>query len=93
MTAVDFKKEKIDASKARLVTWEEGLCVQIMHIGPYDQEAASIARIEAYVNAKGLAEDIGENRRHHEIYLSNMRSSSPDKMRTIIRHPVRICIN
>lgn len=86
---IDFEKEKIDASKARLVTWEEGLCVQIMHIGSYDQEAASIAKIEDYVKEQGLAEDIGEIRRHHEIYLSDMRRVSPDKMKIIIRHPVR----
>jgi len=60
-----------------------------MHIGSYDQEAASIMKIEAYVKEHGLAEDIGETRRHHEIYLSDMRRVSPDKMKTIIRHPVR----
>ena len=82
-------KKKIDTSKARLVTWEEGLCVQIMHIGSYDQESATIAKIVDFVKTQGLAEDIGETRRHHEIYLSDMRKVSPDKMKTIIRHPVR----
>jgi len=83
------KKKNIDVSKARLVIWEEGLCVQIMHNGSYDHESASIARIVSFVKEQGLAEDIGETRKHHEIYLSDMRKVSPDKMKTIIRHPVR----
>lgn len=84
-----LKKKKIDVSKARLVTWEEGLCVQVMHIGSYDHENQSIGKIVSFVKDSGLFEDIGETRRHHEIYLSDPRKASPDKWKTIIRHRVR----
>jgi len=83
-----LRKKKIDVSKARLVTWTEGLCVQIMHMGSFDSEEESISKIESYVKENGFVEDFTEGRRHHEIYLSDFRKTIPDKRRTVIRHPV-----
>jgi len=83
------KKKNPDLSKARFVTWQEGLCVQIMHIGPYEDEPASVAKIDAYIRENGLYDDIGEARRHHEIYLGDPRKTAPEKRKTILRHPVR----
>lgn len=82
-------KEKMDTSAARLFCWEEGLCVQQMHIGPYDNEPATIAQMEAFVRENGYQEDFCQNRFHHEIYLSDPRRTAPEKLKTIIRHPVR----
>jgi len=85
-----LRKKKIDASAARLVIWEEGLCVQIMHMGTYDREAESVARISSYVEGSGeLTYDFSDARRHHEIYLSDPRKTEPENRKTIIRHPVR----
>jgi len=84
------KKKNPDLSKVRFVTWQEGLCVQIMHIGPYEDEPASVAKIDAYIRENALYDDIGETRRHHEIYLGDPRKTAPEKRKTIIRHPVRI---
>ena len=84
-----FRKKKIDASAARLFRWEEGLCVQSMHLGPYDNEPATIARMEAFVQESGHQEDFGPNRFHHEIYLSDPRRTASEKLKTIIRHPVK----
>jgi len=83
------KKKNPDLSKARFVTWQEGLCVQIMHTGPYEDEPASVAKIDAYIRENSLYDDIGEMRRHHEIYLGDPRKTAPEKRRTILRHPVR----
>jgi len=83
------KKKNLDLSKARFVTWQEGLCVQVMHTGPYEDEPASVAKIDAYIRENGLYQDIGETRRHHEIYLGDPRKTEPAKRKTIIRHPVR----
>lgn len=83
------KKPEIDFSKTKLVTWAEGLCCQIMHVGPYDAEAASIERMEAYMQEQGYETDINTDRKHHEIYLGDPRKTRPDRLRTIVRHPVR----
>ncbi len=87
--ALSHKKKNLDVSKARLVTWDEGLCVQLMHTGPYKDESASIAQIVAFVSANGLAEDICDTRRHHEIYLGDPRKTAPEKLKTVLRHPVK----
>lgn len=79
----------MDTSAARLFCWEEGLCVQQMHIGPYDNEPATIAQMEAFVRENGYQEDFCQNRFHHEIYLSDPRRTAPEKLKTIIRHPAR----
>lgn len=82
------KKPSLDISKARLMRYTEGLCVQLMHTGPYDDEPASIAKLERFAEENGYAEDFGTGRYHHEIYLSDPRKCAPERLRTVIRHPV-----
>lgn len=82
-------KKKIDCSKAEFLTIEEGLCVQIMHHGPYDDEPASVEIMDKYLAENGYVNDFSDTRMHHEIYLSDPRKSTPDKFKTIIRHPVK----
>jgi hypothetical protein len=83
------KKPSLDISKARLEKITEGLCVQAMHIGPYDGEPATIAAMERYAVENSYAIDINDARRHHEIYISDPRKTAPEKLRTVIRHPIR----
>jgi len=83
------KKPELDLSLARLERFTEGLCVQAMHIGPYDAEPATIAAMERYATENGYAIDISDTRRHHEIYLADPRKTAPEKLRTVIRVPVR----
>ncbi len=83
------KKPELDFSKARFAVYEEGPCVQMMHIGPFRDEPASIARMEEYIRENHLVDDITGERRHHEIYLSDPRKTAPEKMKTVLRHPVR----
>ena len=83
------KKKGWDFSKVEFFPWQEGLCVQCMHIGPYDDEPATVAAMEEYTKNQGYEEDFGENRFHHEIYLSDVRRCKPEKLKTVIRHPVR----
>ena len=68
---------------------DEGLCVQMMHIGPYDDEPASVAMMNAFLEENGYITDINENRRHHEIYLSDPRRVAPEKLKTVVRHPIK----
>ncbi len=92
---VQKKKPHLDISKARLLSFAEGLCVQVLHLGPYDAEPETLARMNAYVKENGLENDIGAplpggmRRRHHEIYLGDPRKSSPEKLKTVLRHPVK----
>lgn len=83
------KKPELDLSKARLMKFNEGLCVQVMHIGSYDDEPATIAKMEQFAIENGYAIDINDTRRHHEIYLSDPRRVAPEKLKTVIRHPVK----
>ena len=83
------RKKKLDCSLAEFLTIEEGLCVQIMHIGPFDHEPSTVALMDQYIAEKGYANDMNENRLHHEIYLSDARKVAPEKWKTIIRHPIR----
>lgn len=83
------KKPELDLGKARFLRWEEGLCAHLLHIGPYDAEAASIDALAAFIEAQGYAQDFSAARRHHEIYLGDPRRTAPEKLRTVIRHPVR----
>jgi len=83
------KKKNMDCSSAEFLTIDEGLCVQIMHIGPYDDEPASVAIMNAFLENNGYATDINENRLHHEIYLSDPRKTAPEKLKTVIRQPIR----
>ena len=83
------RKKKLNCSLAEFLTIEEGLCVQIMHIGPFDHEPSTVALMDQYIAENGYANDMNENRLHHEIYLSDARKAAPEKWKTIIRHPIR----
>lgn len=83
------KKKKIDCSGAEFLTVEEGLCVQIMHIGSYDDEPASVAKMDQFLADNGYENDLSAARLHHEIYLSDARKTEPAKLRTVIRHPIK----
>ena len=85
-----LKKKKLDCSDVELRQITEGLCVQIMHIGSYDDEPATIARMEQFMQENGYQTDLEGGRQHHEIYLSDPRKAAPDKLKTVIRLPVRI---
>ena len=80
--------KKIDFSDVEFFTYEEGLCVQCMHVGPYDDEPATVARMHAFMESQGYALDITQERMHHEIYLSDARKVAPEKRKTVIRHPI-----
>ena len=82
-------KKKLDFSPVEFLTVDEGLCVQCMHIGPYDDEPATVAAMDAFVQANGYANDLTDVRRHHEIYLSDARKTVPEKLKTVIRHPIK----
>jgi len=83
------KKKKVDCSAAEFLTVEEGLCVQMMHLGSFDDEPASVAQMDAYIAQQGYVNDLTDKRLHHEIYLSDARKVAPEKWKTVIRHPVR----
>lgn len=83
------KKKKLDCSSAEFLTVDEGLCVQIMHLGPFDDEPASVARMDEYLAANGYANDLTPTRLHHEIYMSDARKVAPEKWKTVIRHPIK----
>ncbi|NLX91470.1 MAG: transcriptional regulator [Firmicutes bacterium] len=82
------KKPGLDVSKARLEIFTEGLCVQIMHTGPYAEEPRSIALMDGFIAENGLVDQTGSTRKHHEIYLSDPRRTAPEKLKTVLRHPV-----
>lgn len=86
----EAKKEKptLCWDRIRLSVYEEGLCVQVMHLGPYTEEQASIDKLLAYEEENDLLDDCGSLRRHHEIYLSDPRSTAPERLKTVLRHPV-----
>ena len=83
------KKKKQDFSAAEFLTIEEGLCVQMMHIGAFDDEPASIAVMDRYIAEQGYENDFSNDRLHHEIYLSDVRKAAPEKWKTVIRHPIK----
>ena len=83
------RKKKLDCSKAEFLTVEEGLCVQIMYVGPFDDEPRSVALMDAYLRENGYENDLSAERLHHEIYLSDARKAALEKWRTVIRHPIR----
>ncbi len=82
------RKKKLDTASAEYFSYHEGLCVQCLHIGPYDDEPATISAMQAYAAEHGYTEDFTNGRMHHEIYLGDPRKISKDKQRTVIRHPV-----
>lgn len=83
------KKKKIDFSKVKFLTYNEGLCVQCMHVGSYDDEPATVALMHEYMKVNGYELDITDTRYHHEIYLSDARKVAPEKLKTVIRHPIK----
>ena len=83
------RKKKIDCSRAELLKVTEGECAQIMHLGSYDDEPASVRLMNDFISANGYENDFSETRLHHEIYLSDPRKTTPEKLKTVIRHPVR----
>ena len=97
MTEKDFKwaaetaekKKKLDCSSAEFLTVDEGLCVQIMHIGVFDDEPKTVAVMDKFLEDNGYENDMNDKRLHHEIYMSDARKVSPEKWKTVIRHPIR----
>ena len=83
------EKKKLDCSSAEFLTVDEGLCVQIMHIGAFDDEPQTVALMDEYIAQNGYENDIIESRLHHEIYLSDARKVAPEKWKTVIRHPIK----
>ena len=83
------KKKKTDFSKVEFLTYNEGLCVQCMHVGSYDDEPATVAAMHEYAIENGYEIDITDTRYHHEIYLSDARKVAPEKLKTVIRHPIK----
>lgn len=83
------EKKQRDFSTVEFFSWEEGLCVQCMHIGPYDDEPATVATMGEYAKKQGYKLDFSQGRFHHEIYLSDVRQCKPEKLKTFIRQPVR----
>lgn len=83
------RKKKQDFSAVEFLPVDEGLCVQILHIGPYDDEPASVALMDAFLAENGYENDFSSSRLHHEIYLSDARKVAPEKRKTVIRHPIR----
>lgn len=97
VTEEDFKwaveeasrKKKLDCSAAEFLTVDEGLCVQIMHIGAYDDEPRSVALMDNFIKANGYENDLTDARLHHEIYISDPNKTVPEKRKTVIRHPIK----
>ena len=83
------KKKKLDCSAAEFLAIDEGLCVQIMHLGPFDDEPATVEIMNKYLDENGYENDFSDVRIHHEIYLSDARKVAPDKWKTVIRHPIK----
>ena len=81
-------KKKIDCSKVEFFTFEEGLCVQMMHYGSFDEEETTVERMNQYLQEEGYRNDFNKSRLHHEIYLSDARKVAPEKWKTVIRHPI-----
>lgn len=83
------EKKKLDCSSAEFLTVDESLCVQIMHIGAFDDEPQTVTLMDEYIAQNGYENDITESRLHHEIYLSDARKVAPEKWKTVIRHPIK----
>ena len=83
------KKKKTDCSAAEFLTIDEGLCVQILHTGPFDNEPGTVGIMDRYIAENGYENDFSDDHIHHEIYLSDARKTAPEKLKTVIRHPIR----
>lgn len=84
------RKKKLDLSKVEFFTYDEGLCVQCMHIGPYDDEPKTIEAMHEHAAQNSCVPDIRAERMHHEIYLSDPRKCAPERLKTVVRHPVKL---
>ncbi len=84
-----IKKPALNVDRARFIEFEEGLCVQMMHLGPYSEEPESIEKMRQFMNKNKLVDQTGKIRKHHEIYLSDPRRVKPERLKTVLRHPVR----
>ena len=82
-------KKKLDFSAVELLKVDEGLCVQCMHTGPYDNEPATVGAMNEYTTEQGYVPDFSDTRFHHEIYLSDPRKCAPEKLKTVVRHPIK----
>lgn len=82
-------KKQMDFSKVEFFTYHEGLCVQCMHIGPYDNEPVTVREMERYAKEQGYELDFSDQRYHHEIYLSDVRKCKPENLKTVIRQPIK----
>jgi hypothetical protein len=82
------KKPDVDITKARFAAFQEGLCVQMMHVGPYAREPETVAIMRAFMAEHNLTDETGSERKHHEIYLSDPRKTAAEKLKTVLRHPV-----
>ncbi len=82
-------KKKLDGSPLSFFSWEEGLCVQCMHIGPYDNEPTTIRAMDQFAQAQGYETDLSSNRWHHELYLSHVGRCKPENLKTVIRQPIK----
>jgi len=87
---VKTKKPGLSIEGAKFEAYDEGLCVQMMHIGPYASEPETMALMTDFINAEGLWDRVGKDGKHHEIYLSDPRKCKPEKMKTVLRHPVQL---
>ena len=83
------KKKKLDCSSAEFMSIDEGMCVQMMHLGAFDDEPATVAVMDEHIKQNGYANDMNKDRLHHEIYLSDARKVAPEKWKTVIRHPIK----
>ena len=84
------KKKKQDFSKVEFFSYDEGVCVQCMHVGAYDDEPATVEAMHRFMEEQGYMLDITDKRMHHEIYLSDARKVAPEKLKTVIRHPIKV---
>lgn len=84
------RKKRLDLSKVEFFTYDEGLCVQCMHIGPYDDEPKTIEAMHEHAAQNGCVPDIRAERMHHEIYLSDPRKCAPERLKTVVRHPIKL---
>ncbi len=84
------KKKKLDCSSAEFLTVDEGLCVQMMHLGSFDDEPVTVAIMDKFLEENGYVNDLNDIRLHHEIYLSDVRKVPSEKWKTVIRHPIKM---
>ena len=87
--ATASKKKKLDCSSAEFMSIDEGMCVQMMHLGAFDDEPVTVAIMDEYIKQNGYTNDMNKDRLHHEIYLSDARKVAPEKWKTVIRHPIK----